>query len=75
MTDEFQEVTFYEIDNLDTKTVADAEDNFEKAFIVIRDSLEDCEPFCCNDWSDRLKITQVVADSLRTAALIRKETK
>ena len=69
------ESTFHEIDNLDTKTIAEAENNYEKTFIKIRETLERNEQFCCDDEGDRLSLTQNLADILRQSNLIRKEQK
>ena len=75
MTDEYRVTEFNEVDNLDTKTLVEAQDNFEKAFILIRDALAHQEQYCCDDKDDRLSITQVVVDALRRGQLIRKEAK
>ena len=66
---------FSETDNLDTKTIAEARDNYEKVFITIRETLEQNEQYSCDDESDRLSLTQSIADILRQSNLIRKETK
>ena len=75
MTDEYRVTEFNEVDNLDTKTLVEAQDNFEKAFILVRDALAREEQYCCDDKDDRLSIAQVVVDALRHGQLIRKETK
>lgn len=69
------ESIFFEVDNLDTKTMTDAENNYERTFIKIRETLEQNEQFCCDDESDRLSLTQSIADILRQNNLIRKEIK
>lgn len=69
------ESTFLEVDNLDTKILEQAENNYEKVFITIRKVLEDNEQFCCDDENDRLSLTQSIADMLRQSMLIRKEDK
>lgn len=66
---------FSEIDNLDTKTITEARDNYERTFVKIREMLEQNEQFCCDDESDRLSLTQSIADILRKSNLIRKEEK
>ena len=71
----YSETTFHEIDNLDTKTLEEAEDNYEKVFITVREALSENEQYCCDDESDRLSLSQVVADLLRQGGLIRKESK
>ena len=71
----YSEATFHEIDNLDTKTLNEAEDNYERVFITVREALSKNEQYCCDDQGDRLSIAQVVADVLRQGGLIRKEPK
>ena len=62
--------TWYDYDDLDTKTVDLAEDNYEKVFIIIRDKLVESG---YDDQDDRLSLTQSLADLLRQNCLIRKE--
>jgi hypothetical protein len=71
------ESTFLEIDNLDTKTITEAENNYEKTFITIRDFLEEQKDEQHNLSSEaaRLSLTQSIADILRQSMLIRKEDK
>ena len=69
------ESTFVEIDNLDTKTIEQAESSYEEVFITIRRVLENNEQFCCDDENDRLSLTQSIADILRQSMLIRKGDK
>lgn len=69
------ESTFLEIDNLDVKTIEQAENNYEQVFITIRKVLENNEQFCCDDENDRLSLAQSIADILRQSMLIRKEGK
>lgn len=66
---------FSEIDNLDTKDITEAQNNYERTFIKIRETLEQNEQFCCDDESDRLSLTQTIVDILRQSNLIRKEIK
>ena len=68
------ESTFHEIDNLDTKTIEQAENNYEEIFVRFRDLLTD-KPWCCDSRDDVLSICQVLADSMRQNLLIRKEDK
>lgn len=67
--------TFFEIDNLDSKRLEEAENNYEKSFVVIRDYLEEQKDEQHNLVSEaaRLSLTQGIADILRQAGLIRKE--
>lgn len=66
---------FSEIDNLNTKVISQAENNYERTFIKIRETLEQNEQFCCDDESDRLSLTQSITDILRQSNLISKEAK
>tara|TARA_B100000989_G_scaffold215181_1_gene163693 strand:- start:5365 stop:5646 length:282 start_codon:yes stop_codon:yes gene_type:complete len=68
------ESIFHEIDNLDTKTIEQAEDNYQEVFIRIRELLTD-KPWCCDNAADTLSICQIIADDLRSNLLIRKEGK
>ena len=68
------ESTFFEIDNLDTKTIEQAENNYEEVFVRFRDLLTD-KPWCCDSRDDVLSICQALADSMRKNLLIRKEDK
>ena len=68
------ESVFLEIDNLDTKTLEQAENNYEEVFIRFRDLLTD-KPWCCDSQEDVLSICQALADSMRENLLIRKEEK
>lgn len=71
--DELRETVFHEIDNLDTKTFSQAEDEYEKVFIVVRQVLETNEQFCCDSEEDRLSLTQIISDNLKNNFLIKKE--
>ena len=62
--------TWHEFDDLDTKTIDSAENNYEKVFVIIRDKLEKVG---YDDQDDRLSLTQSLADLLRQNCLIRKE--
>ena len=73
--DEFHEAVFHEVDNLDTKSIDQAENNYEKVFITVRDALSENEQYCCDDEGDRLSLTQVIVDLLSRGSLIRKEPK
>ena len=66
---------FHEIDNLDTKSLDEAADNYEKTFITIRDYLEEMKEGQYNlaSESTRLTIAQNISDLLRKNRLIRKE--
>ena len=61
-------VEWTEFDNLDTKTMPDAENNYEKVFVVLRDALMESG---YDDEDARLSITQNLTDLLRQNNLIR----
>ena len=69
------EATFHEIDNLDTKTLEEAKDNYERVFVTVREIFSKNEQYCCDDENDRLSLAQVVTDLLKQGGLIRKESK
>ena len=71
--EEYRTSEFHETDNLNTKTIKEAVDSYEKTFIVIRQTLENNEQYCCDDENDRLSIAQVISDTLRKSQLIRKD--
>tara|TARA_A100001011_G_scaffold389404_1_gene470846 strand:- start:420 stop:680 length:261 start_codon:yes stop_codon:yes gene_type:complete len=71
--DAFQHCVFSEIDNLDTKSFDQAENNYEKTFVIVRKVLEENEQFCCDDEVDRLALAQVITDSLKQKFIIRKD--
>ena len=68
------ESTFLEIDNLDTKTLEQAENNYEEVFVRFRDLLTD-KSWCCDSREDVLSMCQALADSMRDNLLIRKGDK
>tara|TARA_Y100001938_G_C8075034_1_gene425502 strand:+ start:646 stop:936 length:291 start_codon:yes stop_codon:yes gene_type:complete len=72
--DSASESTFFEIDNLDTKTIEQSENNYEEIFIRFRELLID-KPWCCDSRKDVLSMCQALADNLRENLLIRKEDK
>ena len=68
------ESTFLEIDNLDTKTIEQTENNYEEVFVRFRDLLTN-KSWCCDSKEDVLSMCQALADSMRENLLIRKEQK
>ena len=68
------ESTFFEIDNLDTKNLEQAENNYEEVFIRFRNLLTD-KPWCCDSREDVLSMCQALTDDIRENLLIRKEDK
>ena len=65
------ESIYFEIDNLDTKTIEQAENNYEEVFVRFRDLLTN-KPWCCDNREDVLSICQALADNMRENLLIRK---
>ena len=55
----------YTIDDLDSKQLDEANDNYEKIFILVRSALEQNESRCMDVEEDRLQICQVVTDCLK----------
>ena len=74
ISDDGFEAVFHEVDNLDTKSASEADNNYERVFIAVRVALGHNEQYCCDDKNDRLSIAQVVADTLRSECLIRKDS-
>ena len=70
ISDEKSHAVFNEVDNLDTKDMSQAENNYEKVFVTIRNALESNEQFCCDDEQDRLALTQIITDSIKQGFLI-----
>ena len=72
MHDAFHASEFFEVDNLDTKTLAQAENNYEKTFIKIRQHLENIQEDQLNFKSEtaRLHFAQQMTDLLKESRLI-----
>ena len=68
------ESIFLEVDNLDTKTLEQAGNNYEEVFIRFRNLLTD-KPWCCDSKEDVLSMCQALTDDMRENLLIRKEAK
>ena len=73
--DAFYSNTFHEVDNLDTKSLDEAENNYEATFITIRSFLQEQKDMQHNLASEStiLSITQNIADLLHKGLLIRKD--
>ncbi len=57
----YRETSGFTIDNLDTKSLCDASNNYEKLFIIVRDEL-----FACEVAKEKsLQIAQDVSDKAR----------
>ena len=63
--------TGFTIDDLDSKTLAEATDNYEKVFVLIRETLEFNSSFCMDVPEERLRCCQAISDKLRESLLIR----
>ena len=69
-----KEMRGFTVDNLDTKSVSEATNNYEEVFIRVRQSLEQ-KPWCCDSHEDVLSICQAVADCLKKNLLIKRDEK
>ena len=72
ITCEHSESVFHDVDNLNTKKIGEAEDNYEKVFITVRGLLATNEQHGLDDETSRLALAQEITDILRSARLIRK---
>ena len=61
----------FTIDDLDKKTTSEAENSYEKVFVLIREALEKNNSCCMDVETERLHCTQQIADSLRKSRMIR----
>ena len=61
----------YTVDNLDTKKISDASDNYEKLFILVRELLEKNETACMDDQADRLQCCQIITDTIKERGLLK----
>jgi len=61
----------FTIDNLDTKAISDAANNYEKLFILVRELLEKNDSRCMDDQEDRLQCCQVIADTIKARGLLK----
>ena len=65
-----REISGFTVDNLNTKTLSEAESEYEKVFILVRTTLESRDSFCMDNESERLQVCQDVSDSLRKSGLL-----
>jgi len=61
----------FTVDHLDSKNVEQAENNYEKVFILIRDALEEYKDLSMESWPHRLQVAQVVSDTLREKGMVK----
>ena len=59
-----RETSGYTIDNLDKKELPEAENEYEKTFVLVRKALESRETFCLDNEEERLQCAQDIADAL-----------
>lgn len=59
-----REVEGFIVDDLDSKKMADAKNDYEKTFILIRTILEEKSAYCMDDESERLQCVQTITDTL-----------
>ena len=62
----------FSVDNLDTKQIAEASNNYEEVFIRVRELLRG-KPWCCDNREDVLMICQAISDSLKENLLIKRD--
>ena len=68
-----RQLSGFTVDDLDKKTLVEAEDIYERVFITIRGVLEKNEQLCCDDKADRLTLCQNISDVLKKNYLIPKK--
>ena len=56
----------FTVDHLDTKTIEEAENLYEKIFVLTRTVLESNSSYCLDNDKERLQCCQDIADILRT---------
>ena len=61
----------FTVDHLDSKTIEQAESDYEKTFILVRDALEEYKDLSMENWPHRLQVAQVVSDILRTKGMVK----
>ena len=55
----------FTIDNLDTKSMPQASNDFERLFITIRKVLEKNDSYCMDNESERLQVCQALARKIK----------
>ena len=55
-------ISGFTIDNLDKKTLKEADSDFEKVFVGVRIVLEELSSKCLDNESERLEVSQKVAE-------------
>jgi len=61
----------FTIDNLDTKKISEASNNYEELFILVRQLLEKNDAACMDDQEERLQCCQAIADAIKERGLLR----
>mgnify|MGYP003124752711 FL=1 len=64
-------ISGFTVDHLDSKTIEQAESDYEKTFILVRDALEEYKDLSMENWPHRLQVAQVVSDILRTKGMVK----
>ena len=54
----------YTVENLDTKSIGEARDDFERLFVTIRKVLEDTESYCLDNEEERLQLCQKLTEKI-----------
>ena len=60
----------FTVDNLDSKTYEEAISNYERAFVLIRQALEENQSCCMDVEAERLHCVQTAVDILRRKGLL-----
>jgi hypothetical protein len=63
----------FTVDFLDSKSLQQASNSYEKVFILIRETLEKNNAACCDDYEDRLNLCQEISDILKENRLISRD--
>ena len=69
-----REVSGFVVDNLDTKSLSDAESQYERLFIIVRTALEGKESYCMDVEEERLDCCQVIADMVSASGILSRES-
>ncbi len=64
-------VSGFTIDNLDKKTISEAENKFEEIFILVRQALEENQSRCMDVEEERLHCTQAIANAIKKGGYLR----
>ena len=66
-------ISGFTVDFLDSKSLEQASNPYERVFILIRETLEKNSAACCDDHKDRLNLCQEISDILKENRLISRD--